>query len=71
MTYSVVFEQITDASFPSGYYYAHAPALDLITHGLGIAGARAAARDLITVWLEEKRENGETPPLEGETVYEN
>ncbi|MEK7249386.1 MAG: type II toxin-antitoxin system HicB family antitoxin [Bacteroidota bacterium] len=63
MTYSVMFERITDASFPSGYYYAHVPALDLTTHGLGIDGAREAARDLITVWLEEKRANGELLPI--------
>ena len=69
MVYSIVFEKITDASFPSGYYYAHVPALDLTTHGVGIEGAREAARDLITVWLEEKRANGEPVPIEGETLY--
>ncbi len=69
MTYSIVFEKITDASFPSGYYYAHVPALDLTTHGVGIEGARDAARDLITVWLEEKKANGESLPIEGETLY--
>jgi predicted RNase H-like HicB family nuclease len=65
MVYSIVFEKITDTSFPSGYYYAHVPALDLTTHGVGIEGAREAARDLITVWLEEKRANGEPVPIEG------
>lgn len=69
MTYSVMFEQITDASFPSGYYYAHIPALDLTTHGLGIEGAREAARNLVTAWLEEKRENNEKVPREGDTLF--
>ncbi len=70
MTYSVVFERITDPSFPSGYYYAHVPALDLTTHGIGIEGARVAALDLITAWIEEKRANGEPVPVEGESFYE-
>jgi predicted RNase H-like HicB family nuclease len=66
MTYSVVFERIIDSSFPGGYYYAHIPALDLTTHGLGIAGAREAAHDLVTAWIEEKKANGEPVALEGE-----
>lgn len=57
MIYSVVFEKINDPEFPSGYYYAHIPALDLTTHGLGIEGARQAATDLVQLWIEEKRFN--------------
>lgn len=56
MTYSVIYEKINDASFPPGYYYAHIPALDLTTHGLGIDGAREAAKDLVKLWIEEKKQ---------------
>ena len=34
-----------------GYYYAHVPSLGLTTHGLGME----AARDLLALWIEEKR----------------
>ncbi|MBI5215260.1 MAG: type II toxin-antitoxin system HicB family antitoxin [Ignavibacteriae bacterium] len=69
MTYSILFEKIADTSFPQGYYYAHIPALDLTTHGLGIDGARAAAKELIQVWIEEKIEHGESIPIESDSLY--
>ncbi|MDP3071209.1 MAG: type II toxin-antitoxin system HicB family antitoxin [Opitutaceae bacterium] len=59
MTYGIVFEKIAAGELPPGYYYAHIPVLGLTTHGSGVEGARAAARDLIQLWLEEKRANGE------------
>jgi len=59
MTYTIVYEKIINASLEEGYYYAHLPALDLTTHGLGIEGAKTAAIDLLKIWIEEKRENGE------------
>lgn len=49
MTCSVVFEEITDSSFPFGYYYAHILALDLTAYGRRGEGARVAARDLMTL----------------------
>jgi predicted RNase H-like HicB family nuclease len=69
MTYSVIYEKITDSAFPGGYYYAHIPALDLTTHGLGIDGAREAAKDLLRLWIEEKKANGESIPAESDTLY--
>ena len=54
MTYSVIIEKITDGSLPDDYYYAHIPSLDLTTHGMGIEGAKAAAQDLIRLWIKEK-----------------
>ena len=42
--------------------YAHIPALSLTTHGLGIEGAREAARDLLQLWIGEKKANGEPIP---------
>lgn len=69
MIYSVVFEKINDPEFPAGYYYAHIPALDLTTHGLGIEGARQAATDLVQLWIEEKRFNNEVVHIEGESLY--
>ncbi len=69
MTYTIVYEKIKDASFPPGYFYAHIPSLDLTTHGLGIEGAESAAKDLLKLWLEEKRANGEVVSEEAETFY--
>jgi len=62
MTYSVVFERITNSSFPSGYYYAHIPALDLTTHGFGIEGAREASCDPVAIWLKEKHSDKTSCP---------
>lgn len=64
MTYSIIFEKITDGSLPPGHYYAHIPALDLTTHGLGIDGAKKAAIDLIELWIIEKKANGEEIPVD-------
>lgn len=55
-------KKIPDSDFPNGYYYAHIPTLGLTTHGLGIEGARAAAEDLIRLWIAEKRDNNEGVP---------
>ncbi len=57
MTYTIIYEKITDGSAPEGFYYAHIPALDITTHGLGIDGAKDAAKDLMKLWIEEKRAN--------------
>ena len=59
MQYSILIEAVTDPGFPPGYYYAHIPTLDLTTHGLGVEGAKAAARDLLGLWVEERRARGE------------
>ena len=55
MNYGILFERIDEKDFPAGHYYAHVPALGLTTHGLGIEGAREAARDLARQWIAEKR----------------
>jgi len=68
MTYTIIYEKISDGSLPEDYYYAHIPALDLTTHGLGIDGAKNAAKDLIKLWIEEKKANGEIVPMEDETL---
>jgi predicted RNase H-like HicB family nuclease len=67
MTYSVLYEKIHEAGF-EGYYYAHIPAFDLTTHGLGIDGARAAAEDLLRNWIEVKIEHGEPIPPPDEAL---
>nr|VFJ76279.1 MAG: Predicted nuclease of the RNAse H fold, HicB family [Candidatus Kentron sp. FW] len=59
MQYPVLIESVTDPGFPQGYYYAYIPSLGLTTHGLGIEGAKAAARDLISLWVAEKKLRGE------------
>jgi predicted RNase H-like HicB family nuclease len=66
MTYSVLYEKIHEPGF-EGWYYAHIPAFDLTTHGLGVDGARAAAEDLLKNWIEVKLGHGEPipPPDEG------
>lgn len=69
MQYSILYEAITDPGFPRGYYHAHIPCLDLTTHGEGIHGAKAAARELIEVWIETKRQHGEEVPVESESFF--
>jgi predicted RNase H-like HicB family nuclease len=69
MQYSILFEAVHEPGFPEGYYYAHIPALDLTTHGLGIEGARAAALELVQGWIEEKRARGEPVPVEAESYF--
>lgn len=68
MTYTILYEKISDGSMPEGYFYAHIPTLDLTTHGMGIEGAKEAAGDLIKIWIEERRANGEEVPTEEETL---
>lgn len=69
MKFGVVFETIQDSGFPAGYYYAHIPSLSLTTHGLGIEGARAAAADLLKLWLAEKRAQGEPIYAPAESLF--
>ena len=69
MQYGVLLEKVTDGDFPPGYYYAHVPALALTTHGLGIEGAREAARDLLQLWIAEKKANGEPVPPPAECFF--
>lgn len=67
MNYSVLLESSTVRE-EEGIYYAHVPSLGITTHGEGIEGAMAAARDLIRLWVEEKRESGETPVAVRESI---
>ena len=69
MNFGVLFEEVTDKNFPPGYFCAHVPSLGLTTHGLGVDGARAAATDLLRLWIAEKHANGETIPPAGETLF--
>jgi predicted RNase H-like HicB family nuclease len=69
MNFGVLFEKVTDNDFPSGYFYAHVPSLGLTTHGLGIEGARAAAADLVKLWLAEKKANHEALPAASEILF--
>ena len=55
MKYGILLEKIAEGEFPDGYFYAHVPTLGLTTHGEGIEGALEAAKDLISLWIEEKR----------------
>jgi predicted RNase H-like HicB family nuclease len=63
MRYAVLLEPVAEPGF-EGCYYAHIPALDLTTHGLGVDGALAAARELAEAWVAEKRAHGEPVPIE-------
>ena len=67
MQYSVLLDAIGEPGF-EGYYYAHIPALDLMTQGRGIEGAMEAARDLAELWVAEKHSRGETVPRESGAV---
>jgi predicted RNase H-like HicB family nuclease len=55
MTFAILFEKIEGEDFPPGCYYAHVPSLGLTTHGLGIEGARAAADDLLRLWVADRK----------------
>ncbi|HEX4794111.1 MAG TPA: hypothetical protein VH370_09980 [Humisphaera sp.] len=65
MRYTVVLEPTNEPDQP-GWYYAHIPTLDLTTHGLGVEGALAAAKDLVAGWIAELAANGEVVPQEGQ-----
>ncbi len=63
MKHIIIYEKITDGSLPDNYFYAHIPALDLTTHGIGINGAKDAAKDLIKLWIKEISANCESIPI--------
>jgi predicted RNase H-like HicB family nuclease len=63
LRYTVVLEPTSEAGHP-GWYYAHVPALDLTTHGEGVEGALAAARELVTGWVAELIKQGKPVPRE-------
>jgi len=69
MTYGILFEKADTRDLPAGFYYAHVPALGLTTHGKGLEGARAAAEDLVKLWLAEKRDSGESIELPSEYFF--
>lgn len=64
MRFTVVIEPTNEPEHP-GWYYAHIPALDLTTHGLGVEGAVAAALDLAAGWVAELKASGAKVPVEG------
>ena len=67
MNYSVLLESST-VQEEEGIYYAHVPSLGITTHGEGIEGAMTAVRDLIGLWVEEKKAHGEAPLAVRESV---
>jgi len=69
MTFAILIEKIQGEAFPPGYYYARIPSLGLTTHGLGIEGARAAADDLLRLWVAEKRANGEAVAAPSDCLF--
>ena len=69
MRYAVMLERLPDAGGMPGFYYAHLPSLGLTTHGQGMEGALDAARDLVSLWIEEKREPGEDGSFQNCPLY--
>jgi predicted RNase H-like HicB family nuclease len=69
MNFGILFERIMEKDFPPGHFYAHVPSLGLTTHGMGIEGARAAATDLVKLWLAEKKANGEPVAASSEILF--
>jgi predicted RNase H-like HicB family nuclease len=59
MRYNVLLEPVEASENLPGFYYAHVPSLGITTHGNGVDGALAAARDLIQLWVNEKKAAGE------------
>lgn len=68
MRYSLLVEPVESAEGMKGFYYAHVPSLGLTTHGKGVEGAIAAARELIQLWVQEKRAAGEEPSGSSESL---
>ena len=68
MQYAVMLERLPDEEGMPGYFYAHVPSLSLTTHGLGIEGALEAARDLVSLWIGEKRAHGESITAPSEAI---
>lgn len=68
MRYAVMLEPLSEEEGMPGFYYAHVPSLGLTTHGQGMEGALGAARDLVTLWNQEKREHGEDVSAQPEAV---
>jgi len=64
MTYGILFEKIESGELPPSFFYAHVPALGLTTHG-----ARAAAEDLVKLWLAEKKAAGESVEAPSEVFF--
>lgn len=63
MRYTIILEPTNEPENP-GWFYAHIPALDLTTHGLGVDGAMDAARDLAAGWIAELKALGRDIPVE-------
>ena len=68
MQYAVMLERLPAEEGMPGYFYAHVPSLGLTTHGLGMEGALEAARDLVSLWNEEKRAQGEFITAQSEAI---
>ncbi len=68
MRYAVLLERLPDEEGMPGYFYAHVPSLGLTTHGPGMEGALEAARDLVSLWIEEKRAHGESIASQSEAI---
>ena len=69
MRYAVMLERLPAEEGMPGYYYAHVPSLSLTTHGLGMEGALEAARDLVKLWNEQKRAQGEPITTQSEAIF--
>lgn len=68
MKYSVLIEPVEESEGMPGFYYAHVPSLGITTHGDGIQRAMSAARDLISLWIEEMRSADNDPKAPGESI---
>ncbi len=68
MNYSVLIEPVEESENMPGFYYAHVPTLGITTHGAGIEGAIASAKDLIGLWVEELRASGNSPKAPSESI---
>ncbi len=68
MKYAVLIEPVEESEGMLGFCYAHVPSLGIATHGGGIEGAMSAARDLISLWVEEMRSAGNDPKIPGESI---
>jgi predicted RNase H-like HicB family nuclease len=68
MQVPVLYERINEKGF-EGQYYAHIPTLGLLTQGIGIDGAKAAAIDLVRLWIDDQADSDKLIKQKSEVFF--
>jgi len=70
MQIPVLYKKIIEEGF-EGQYYAYIPTLGLTTQGIGIDGAKAAALDLVRLWIDDQAESDKLIRQNSEVLFSN